>query len=183
VSGAVEFKAFSKIARLHRECIATEKIDGTNGLVIVTENGQVVAGSRTRLIMPEADNYGFAKWVAEHADELRMLGPGYHYGEWIGAGIQRRYGLDHKRWYLFNVARWADGGSDVRPACCHVVPVLATGTRINDVVDEALATLRRDGSRAAPGFMNPEGVVVYHVAGGHLFKATLEKDEQHKGAA
>ena len=109
-----EFHAFRKITRLHRECIATEKIDGTNGLVWVGDDGTVRAGSRSRWITPEADNFGFARWVAEHAEELRALGIGYHYGEWWGAGIQRRYGLDHKRFSLFNVSLWADGA--VRPA-------------------------------------------------------------------
>jgi hypothetical protein len=29
--------------------------------------------------------------------------------------------------------------------------------------------------------MRPEGIVVYHKAGGYLFKVTIEKDEQPKG--
>jgi hypothetical protein len=40
--------------------------------------------------------------------------------------------------------------------------------------------LRIDGSLAAPGYMNPEGVVVFHVAGGVAFKKTLG-DDGHKG--
>jgi hypothetical protein len=176
-----EFKAFSKITRLHRECIATEKIDGTNGLVYVGEDGVVRAGSRNRWITPEADNFGFARWVVEHADELRALGFGYHYGEWWGAGIQRRYGLAEKRWSLFNVSRWGDVGSETMPACCHVVPVLGSGARVNDVVDEAIALLRANGSQAAPGFMQPEGVVVFHSPSRVLFKATMLGDEKGKG--
>ena len=34
----IEFKEFPKIARLNREVIVTEKIDGTNAAVIVTED-------------------------------------------------------------------------------------------------------------------------------------------------
>lgn len=105
----IEFKPFQKIARLNREVLVTEKIDGTNGLVWIAEDGvEMRAGSRSRWITPEADNFGFAKWVADNAEELRRLGPGYHYGEWWGAGIQRRYGLTEKRFSLFNVSRWAD---------------------------------------------------------------------------
>jgi hypothetical protein len=36
------------------------------------------------------------------------------------------------------------------------------------------------GSLAAPGFLKPEGVVVYHTAGNTLFKATIEDDAMPK---
>ncbi len=175
------FQPFEKIARLNRLVIATEKIDGTNGLVFVGEDGAVRAGSRTRWITPGDDNFGFARWVAEHEEELRVgLGFGYHYGEWWGAGIQRRYGLQEKRFSLFNVSRWTD---DVRPACCHVAPTLASGLDIRAVAEEALSVLRAEGSRAAPGFQKPEGIVAFHTASGGLFKVTLEKDMEWKGHA
>jgi len=38
------------------------------------------------------------------------------------------------------------------------------------------------GSLAAPGFMNPEGIVSYHIAGNTGFKKTIEKDSEPKGA-
>jgi hypothetical protein len=63
-----EFKPWPKIARLNRDITITEKIDGTNAAVIVTEEGEVAAQSRTRIITPDADNFGFARWVAEHAE-------------------------------------------------------------------------------------------------------------------
>jgi RNA ligase len=174
----VEFKEFEKIARLNREVVVTEKIDGTNGLVWVSDDSAIVkAGSRSRWITPEADHFGFARWVAENEAELRKLGPGYHYGEWWGSGIQRCYGLAEKRWSLFNVALWGD----VRPKCCHVVPVLGSGIGLaGNVVGDALRLLRECGSQAAPGFMKPEGVVIYHTAARTLFKVTLEKDEAPK---
>lgn len=172
----MEFKEFPKIPRLNRPVVITEKIDGTNACVVVGEDGSVVAQSRSRIITPTADNYGFAAWVAAHCDELRELGPGHHYGEWWGQGIQRKYGLTEKRFSLFNAGRWAES----RPACCHVVPVLATGVGFG-VVDAALHTLRLEGSIAAPGFMRPEGVVAFHVAGSALFKVLLENDESPKG--
>jgi hypothetical protein len=173
------FEAFESIARLSRNCVISEKIDGTNGQVCVLEDGRVLAGSRTRWITPADDNMGFARWVAEHEDELRTgLGPGKHYGEWWGSGIQRRYGLTEKRFSLFNSGRWTD---DVRPKCCYVVPVLYQGIFTSTAVDEALAQLAAEGSRAAPGFMDPEGVVVYVAAARTLFKKTL-KGDAHKGA-
>jgi len=174
----MEFQPFPKMPRLSREIIITEKIDGTNAQVCIGEDGSFQVGSRTRWITPEEDNYGFARWAHAHRDELMNLGPGRHFGEWWGAGIQRRYGLtgDDKRFSLFNVSRW---GED-RPACCHVVPTLYRGPFTTEAADDCLNILDLDGSVAAPGFMKPEGIIVYHVAGGFGFKKTIEKDEQPK---
>jgi len=74
------------MGRLSRECVLTEKIDGTNGQLLIverppigtpiggyvaaTENVLIYAGSRNRWLQLGDDNYGFAKWVAEHAEEL-----------------------------------------------------------------------------------------------------------------
>ena len=171
-----EFKPFPKLARLFRECTITEKIDGTNAQVVVTDFGDVYAGSRTRWITPEDDNYGFAAWVEQNKDELRKLGPGQHFGEWWGQGIQRRYGLTERRFSLFNTSRWGES----RPECCHVVPVLYQGAFDSNFVRDCLHRLRAEGSVAAPGFMDPEGVVVFHPASGRLFKVTCNNDGQPK---
>jgi hypothetical protein len=175
-----DFEEFPKMARLSRRIIITEKIDGTNAQVFIGEDGSMRFGSRSRWITPEDDNYGFARWATENADELRKLGPGRHFGEWWGAGIQRGYGLKEKRFSLFNTIRWAND----RPACCHVVPVLFDGIW-EDLGEPSIAVdaLRQNGSLAAPGFMKPEGIVIYHVAGNVGFKKTLEKDEMSKGEA
>lgn len=179
VAPAVEFREFQKIPRLNREVVITEKIDGTNACVVVGEDGLVRAQSRSRFITPADDNYGFARWVEAHADELRELGAGYHYGEWWGQGVNRGYGLTEKRFSLFNVTRWAES----RPACCHVVPVLMKGTASQgfSVAIPAMVMLRAGGSIAAPGFMKPEGIIAFHTQGNLLFKATLERDEEWKG--
>lgn len=205
-----QFKAWPKTPRLNRNIIATEKIDGTNSAVIVerlTHEGDytedaiavlqapdeswfaVYAQSRKRLLRPgkSTDNFGFAAWVQENALELAVgLGEGYHYGEWWGGKIQRGYGLEEKRFSLFNAGRWqdADGngiGDSIVPGCVFVVPVIATGTNISAVAEGALEELRSCGSFAAPGFDNPEGIVVYHTAARQTFKVTLEGDESPKG--
>jgi hypothetical protein len=169
-----DFVGFPKIHRLSRPMIVTEKIDGTNAQIVIDEEGVVRAGSRKRWIVPGDDNFGFARWVAEHEEELREgLGVGQHFGEWWGQGIQRGYGLTEKRFSLFNVSRWGEE----RPACCHVVPVLVEAPFSVDVVNVALETLLAQGSFAAPGFMDPEGVVVFHAASNTLFKKTLHNDE------
>ena len=93
-----EFRPFPKIPRFDREVIITEKIDGTNASVHVTDDGHVFAGSRNRWLTWDQDNFGFARWVKEHEDELRTgLGPGTHFGEWWGLGIQRGYDLHERR--------------------------------------------------------------------------------------
>lgn len=176
----LEFKPFAKIARLKRDVVVTEKIDGTNALVCIADDGVTMRfGSRSRWITPDDDNAGFARWGEAHREELLQLGPGYHYGEWFGSGIQRRYGLAEKRFALFNTGRWS---GDSKPACCHVVPVLGVGP-MNETVDAALAKLRAEGSVAVPGFARPEGVVVYHMASHMLFKVLLENDHVPKGVA
>jgi hypothetical protein len=174
----MEFKEFPKIYRLNREVIVSEKIDGTNGCVAISEMGEVSAQSRSQAITIANDNFGFAKWVQENAKELVRLGPGYHYGEWWGAGIQRRYGQDRKRFSLFNVHRW--GAS--RPACCDVVPVILRGMGWQTAY-AALELLRANGSFAAPGFSQPEGVIAFHTQGNLMMKMTLLKDEEYKGKA
>jgi hypothetical protein len=204
VTDTEKFPAFPKIPRLHREVVITEKIDGTNGIIEINTSGVgqslpdyfvhpvtgdgvlVRAGSRNRWLnafTKGGDNFGFAQWVRDNAlDLVDVLGPGIHYGEWWGQGIQRGYGLDHKRFSLFNVSRWNEGNLDLVPGL-DVVPTLVTGNadNLNSLVDGALWDLEDIGSAAAPGFMNPEGVVVYHKAGNHLYKVTLEKDEEPKG--
>jgi len=176
----IEFRGWPKIARLNRDIIITEKIDGTNAAIGVTEDGIVYAQSRTRIITPENDNYGFAKWVESIADYARStLGPGLHFGEWWGNGIQRNYGQATKRFSLFNVARWADLGTE---GVIGVVPVLYEGPYEKASITLVLANLKVHGSYAAPGFMEPEGIVIYHTAAKTMFKVTLEHDEKPKGS-
>ena len=214
----MDFEPFPKIPRLNRDIVVTEKIDGTNAAVLiedVTEHWEtklveqfidpsvieidgaryrVQAQSRKRLITPEDDNFGFARWVRENAADLvRLMGPGRYFGEWWGKGIQRGYGMERKVFSLFNPtfrwgdapeAQWLKDSGEVR-----TVPVLYEGpfrerNEVNgeDPIDAALWTLRNCGSEAAPGFMNPEGIIVYHTASRGLFKVTCEGDEKPKGS-
>lgn len=179
-----EFVPFPKIARLSREIIITEKLDGTNAQIHITEDGQVLAGSRTRWITPDNDNYGFAKWVERNKEELLKLGQGSHFGEWWGNGIQRGYGMKEKVFSLFNVSRWdpAFKGIEERPACCSVVPTLYVGPFSEEAILAQLDWLRENGSLAARKFMKPEGIVVFHTANSTLWKKTLEGDEKPKGS-
>lgn len=176
------FEPFPKIPRLKRECVVTEKIDGTNAQIIITESGELFAGSRNRLITVGDDNYGFARWVQDNREELLKLGQGRHFGEWWGAGIQRGYGLEKgdRRFSLFNADRWAD--ESTRPSCCGVVPILYRGVFNSNQIDDCITALNA-GSVAAPGFMHPEGVIVWLSAARSYFKIMCKNDETPKGIA
>ena len=209
-----EFTPFPKIGRLNKDMVVTEKLDGTNAAVGITEDGNVYAQSRKQIITPEKDNFNFAAWVAEHEEELIKLGPGVHFGEWWGSGIQRGYDLREKRFSLFNTGRWNselnkyvtdpyayikdDGeeaveGLDLRGEThciecpvCHVVPLLAVHTFDTGLIQAIYTQLKFRGSVAAPGFENPEGVVVFHTARGTLFKlsdAKVPPPEHDRSAA
>ena len=115
-----EFQEFSKMARWSRQVVVTEKIDGTNAQIYIAEldgrpaEGAIAqsdglamfAGSRSRWITPDDDNFGFASWAKRNADQLFGLGVGRHFGEWWGSGIQRKYNQAEKRFSMFNVLRW-----------------------------------------------------------------------------
>lgn len=226
----MSFEPFAKIARLNRDIVITEKIDGTNGQILIEEIGEeragevpvgdelavigrygVKAGSRNRWLTAadKGDNFGFAAWVRANAPALvQVLGPGRHFGEWWGQGIQRRYGLTEKRFSLFNPSRWGFLADPVVraarpeiPAQLGVVPTLYEGPWFgraeafgDGVIGAhtsgdyyapilALNVLDQYGSYAAPGFRDPEGIVVFHSASSQLFKATIKGDEKPKGQA
>lgn len=202
----IRFREFGKIPRLKRDMVITEKIDGTNAAVGIIKLGAaskghpdlgspavrivtmsddtlfaIYAQSRRRLISVHDDNYGFAGWVGKNAETLaRDVGPGLHFGEWWGQGIQRNYKMDRKIFSLFNVHKWEHVAPEFETENLRVVPVVARHTFDTGAVENALDTLRLGGSLAAPGFGFPEGVVVFHPAAGVLFKATLDADEQPK---
>lgn len=163
----MEFKSFQKIPRItNEEYVITEKIDGTNALIAINEDGEFFTGSRNRWITPEDDNFGFSRWAHANKEELLKLGPGYHYGEWYGSGIQRTYGLGDKRFMLFNVSRWI-GNPDI-PSCVEVASYLS------NTIEGALEALG-DGSIHVPGWDRPEGLVIYSKLTKSLYKYILDK--------
>lgn len=171
-----EFKAFPKIPRLYKDIVVTEKIDGTNAVIYIADDGiNLLAGSRNRWITPENDNFGFAKWVAENKSDLLALGPGYHFGEWWGCGIQRGYGLKERRFSLFNVIRWKDKSL---PPILELVPLIGITSSFSEAIVIGKDSLAK-GSLASPGFTNPEGIIMYHTAANQLFKYTFDGDH-HK---
>lgn len=261
------FQGWPKIARLNRGIAITEKLDGTNGAIGITADGRVYAQGRNRILTPQDDNFGFARWVERNADHFRKyLGEGLHFGEWWGCGINRDYDLTERRFSLFNITRWSKNEAGAQAIAnlrslgiaIYTVPVLYEGpwtgvlgyvngpltevasavgegpvwldgeqkwpefdleiqtreTKIQSVLNQIIEIrddsdekftqrlhdlaapinprpryapsfimewLKRNGSFAVPGYMKPEGIVIYHKASDICFKATCEKDEEYKG--
>lgn len=208
----ITFEKWPKTPRLSRANTSiTEKIDGTNAAVIIQPvdiesplfvpdtAAKVVqfrnswwavgAQSRTRLIHPGSDNYGFARWTWDHAETLvDLLGSGRHFGEWWGQGIQRRYDMDRKVFSLFNTHRWGkvsqerlDWRDIARGINMTTVPLLYVGKFSDAQVEAALNLLKEVGSFASPEwgftFRHPEGVVVYHSEFNANMKAMIENDD------
>jgi hypothetical protein len=182
-----EFAKWPSIQRLSSEiCWITEKIDGTNGIIYVpdTPDKPVLAGSRERWLTNEdgtppikgKDNFGFGEWVYERSANLRSLGPGYHYGEFHGKGIQRNYDLPDRRFASFEYWR-----SDIQIQDVCVVPVLYTGEPVSGIIDSTVNLLIKSGSTLYPGFMKPEGVVItFKNMKSAKFKRLCENDKIHK---
>lgn len=211
-----EFVEWPKTKRLFRDIVVTEKLDGTNSAIHITKGAEVefptvtleahplrageffvdghiwyvTAQSRRRIITPgkTTDNYGFAGWVYDNAADLvRILGEGLHFGEWWGQGIQRNYGMEDRRFSLFNTERYDhlnhDDAAIFDGSRVNTVPVLYQGVFDQDVIEGQLRELREYGSFAAPGFMNPEGICVFHSQTRNVYKVTLDNNDAGKWEA
>lgn len=204
----MEFVKFPKISRWASPFDITEKLDGTNAAVLIRtlnadeftggdewrdalathgfiENGGetyvVAAQSRTRIITPSDDNYGFAKWVQDNSRTLvHDLGPGTHFGEWWGAKIQRAYGLTNGERYfsLFDHKRYgANFEWKVTTPNLKLVPLMTyDGEFTSEAIDDAITALKEHGSFAHSGkFDRPEGVVVHFHHNGMRLKYIIDK--------
>lgn len=196
----LEFRGFGKVEHLDGACmVVTQKIHGTNAQVVILEvlnqsgfqpDGSsyaevddrtyfIRAGSRTRWLSPEDDNYGFAAFVDKHKEEfIRKLGVGQHFGEWAGPGINSGEGLEQRTFVLFDPSRYPEG--QPLPPQTVVVPVLYDGKFDLKVIDTVMNELKANGSKLKPGFMRPEGVVV-NVLGQRLKKVFEAEETMWKG--
>jgi hypothetical protein len=187
-----DFEKWPSTPRLSKmNMVITEKIDGTNAAIGFIRRADYLDGpliyaqSRSRIITPHDDNHGFACWAYDNQEPLFLdLGYGLHFGEWWGSGIQRGYGLPkgEKRFSLFNTRRFAN--QDAVPFLTPglgVVPVLRQHTLDTAVIEATLTLLGAQGSQAAPGYMNPEGICVFLPDFGRVAKKTFDGDN-HKGA-
>lgn len=187
-----EFIAWPEIKQYKNgiHCIVTEKVHGSNAQVLVIIDESVVvnedfspepivkAGSRTRWLSPgkETDNYGFAQWVEDRKAEIvEKLGPGRHYAEFYGSGINHGYGLKEKRLALFNTRTFPP--ERPRPEGVDVVPVLYSGPFSPEAVQQIMLELKANGSRLVPGNLSPEGIVIHFPAFGHSMKMVFAPEE------
>lgn len=193
-----EFKKWESTPRWHKGLTITEKIDGTNACIIIY-NGQVKAQSRKRLITPDDDNMGFAKWVYENAGALTdTLGYGYHYGEWFGPGIQKNpLGVESKRFALFHATKYteANGYELNKVDGLETVPLLFHGQASAWTIPSALQGLETYGTKVQGAarrevinafdekvWVNAkaEGIIVWHKETQQKYKILLEDDAFHK---
>lgn len=198
-----EFRKWGSTPRWHKGLTITEKIDGTNACIVIYD-GQVKAQSRNRMITPDNDNAGFAKWVYENAGALTdTLGYGYHYGEWYGEGIQKNpLGIEGKRFALFHATKYteANGYELNKVDGLETVPLLFHGQANLWTVSNILQELQIYGTKvvgakttavesAIPGLQptvayhkaaEAEGIIVWHKETQQKYKILLKNDAFHK---
>lgn len=195
-----EFRGWGSTTRENKNKTITEKIDGTNGCVVIY-NGQVKAQSRKRIITPDDDNYGFAKWVYENAGALMdTLGFGYHYGEWFGEGIQKNpLGIEGKRFALFHATKYTEAnGFDLsRVDGLETVPLLHHGQCDVWTIPDIMSDLQDFGSKVVGAAQqtvqsnifedlswtkaaDAEGIIIWNNETKTRTKMLLENDAFHK---
>lgn len=159
------FEEWPKTTRLYSPVVISEKIDGTNSAFVVNDDLTFFCQSRNRIITPDNDNQGFARWCYDNADSLvEDLHIGRHFGEWWGFGIQRGYNLTKgdKRFSLFNTRRWAPTEENpFKTKNLATVPVIYEGDYSEGLIPSIQNELVKMGSHASPGFMNVEGIVIF----------------------
>lgn len=173
----IEFKSFPSVEHLDKlEMRITQKIHGTHAQISIYQDYDhlhVCVGSSNRWLVPDDDNFGFAKFVYDHIEDFRRLGVGTHCGEWAGPGINSGEGLTERTLFLFGHPDRYEGIE--LPPRVTFVPQLYRGPVNSMIIDACMDNLRINGSRAVPGFMSPEGIVVQ--IAGKRFKKTFTPEE------
>ncbi len=206
---APDFIPYGKTARLHRNAVISEKLNGTNASVffVPLEEGEttrdhpnaraflhdkiaVYAQSRNRMLVPGEDNAGFGAWVEKHALEIfAVLGVGRFWGEWYGPGVQKNpHDVEHKRFALFEVQRAPIRALSETPLLfedgtqLEGVPILYQGKFSGSAVDDALIRLGQHGTQVNGASENgrPEGIIVYLSEIQTRLKVLLEADHLSK---
>ncbi|MDO5438907.1 MAG: RNA ligase family protein [Erysipelotrichaceae bacterium] len=112
----MQYKSYQHIERLGREevegilegkCYIQPKIDGTNGVLFLGDDGVVHAGSRKKELTLEDDNAGFCKKLTGNSAILSYLQQHpdhYLFGEWLIPHTIRFYNEDSwQQFYIFDV--------------------------------------------------------------------------------
>lgn len=112
----MEYKPYQHIEKLGNSevegiltgtCSIQPKIDGTNGVVWLGDDGIIRAGSRKRHLTLESDNAGFYAKIINNENIKRYLENHknrYLYGEWLVPHTIKYYDPDSwKKFYVFDV--------------------------------------------------------------------------------
>jgi hypothetical protein len=181
----MEFKSFDKISKYSPlKMTITQKIHGSNAQIVITPiyvegivepvSYDVQAGSRNRWIYPGDDNFGFAAYVeANKAEIVEKLGPGTHFGEWAGPGINSGEGLTEKTFIIFNHKRFPV--LRPLPPQMKTIPVLYEGHYSEGIIKQTAFDLKLKGSHLVSGFMRPEGMVIE--ISGQRYKYVFDPEE------
>lgn len=160
------FKKYSKIPRPDNVKVRiTQKVDGTNGQIVINDNGDMIVASKNRVLTDvKCDNHGFLAWTLANKDVLvQFLGVGRHYGEWCGPGINSGEGLTEKTFVLFDYWKYKD--QEMPLTSLRHVPIIYDGTLDQILHTPFLDGLRTvfqlDGSRLVEGFTPVEGIVLH----------------------
>ncbi|KAF7192197.1 hypothetical protein HII31_06583 [Pseudocercospora fuligena] len=132
--------------------IGTVKLHGTHADVLQDENGRILCQSRNRLITPENDNCGFAKFVARNVDTITELFSRVSdrftemnlregslpttkmimlSGEWIGQGIQKGVAISQLKpaFVIFGIKSFDDRWEKIQ----HYANIECPGSRIYNI--------------------------------------------------
>lgn len=178
-----EFRPWRSIERyqgIHVQI--AEKLHGTSAQVHVQKqlDGtlKALAGKRTSYV-GTTGHFGFGEFVANNGQALcDSLGEGRHYGEWVGPGVNGQYGLTEKVFVLFNHRYHLPKKlAGKLPNRVDVVPVLYDGPYTPTIIGETMDNLKASGSVFAPGFMKPEGVVLFFPQFNTMQKKVFKPEE------
>lgn len=172
----IPHRSFPKIPRVNNvNVIITEKLDGTNGVIWVSEDKQHFKfGSRNKWVgYGKDDNAGFYQFCMDNVDLLERLDPGYHYGEFVGPGIQsNKYGLTEKMFYFFDT-RLKNRFEDSK--VLHTVPLVAV-CDLRDIPQ----FLPLQGTKSAIGNTTVEGYMLFIPEAMKYIKCVYEKNRGEK---
>lgn len=175
----MEFTKYSKTPRFTKNIVITEKTDGTNAqLIFDEERNELRAGSRNRHVVVGDDNFGFASWLEENREILTKYFGHFNYpiyGEWWGRGIQRGYGRNDKYFSIFRTGLFGkEMPEELTNIGVQYVPILYEGPNLRDIIWDRFHHLKEFGSKAVPGYDDPEGICIFFKETNTVYKMTYE---------
>ena len=113
----LEFQKYMHVEKLGREevdgilvgnCDIFPKLDGSNGMIYLDNDGHITCGSRNRALSETSDNQGFRDYVWNNVDKFNKYFSVHSevtlYGEWLVPHTLKTYASDNWRnFYVFDV--------------------------------------------------------------------------------